>query len=102
MRGVCYSLLGPSSRRLGVVRSRGCYSSAKSYALIDPEGGRYENEPKDTLGAGQARQYLPSYRGGQESVVPPEARDELAGDMSKDNEWLYAAAADPALYLKDV
>ena len=54
------------------------------------------------LGVAQTRQHLPSYMGGQESAVPPEARDELAGDMSKDNEWLYAAAADPALYLKDV
>ncbi|CAN5315014.1 hypothetical protein BH24ACT19_BH24ACT19_20370 [soil metagenome] len=58
--------------------------------------------PKDTLGVGQAHQHPPSYTGGQEQAVPPEARDELTGDMSKDNEWLYAAAADPALYLKDL
>ncbi len=58
--------------------------------------------PKDTPGAGQALQHLPSHMGGQEPAVPPEARDELAGDVGKDSEWIYAAAADPALYLKDV
>ncbi len=58
--------------------------------------------PKDTLGVGQARQHPPSYMGGQEPTVPPEASDELAGDIGKDTEWLYAAAADPALYLKDL
>lgn len=43
-----------------------------------------------------------SYTGGQEQAVPPEARDELTRDMGKDSEWLYAAADDPALYLKDL
>ncbi len=58
--------------------------------------------PKDTLGVGQAHQHPTSYTGGQEQAVPPETGDELTGDISKDGEWLYAAAADPALYLKDL
>ncbi len=58
--------------------------------------------PRETLGAGQARQHQLSHLDGQELAVYPEARDELAGEISKDSEWLPAAAADPALYLKNL
>ncbi len=58
--------------------------------------------PKDSLGVGQALRRLSPHTCGQEPDLTPEARDELTGDMGKDSEWLYAAAVDPALYLKDL
>lgn len=53
-------------------------------------------------GTEPARQHPSFGAGGQEPVASLEALDEMAGDTSNDNEWLYAAAADPALYLKDL
>ncbi|CAA9431630.1 MAG: hypothetical protein AVDCRST_MAG37-647 [uncultured Rubrobacteraceae bacterium] len=58
--------------------------------------------PKDNSGLGQLRQRTWSHAGRQDSDLRLETCDELVGDAGKDNEWLHAAAIDPALYLKDL
>ena len=39
--------------------------------------------PKDSLGVGQALPGLSHHTCGQEPNLPPEARDELTGDMGR-------------------
>ena len=69
--------------------------------LIASGVGRYENDAEGYF-RGRTGASAPDVSYGWKILaVPPEAHDELTGDMGKDSEWLHAAA-DLALCLKDL